>query len=49
MRYWSTSYLLGYLMAQTLIMRAVPNPLTFIAIVIRITILRVRMFLGILN
>ncbi|MEM0296486.1 MAG: hypothetical protein QXS42_04815 [Zestosphaera sp.] len=39
MKYWSSSYLLGYLMAQALIMRVMPDLLSLIAIVLGVMIL----------
>ncbi|MEM0050876.1 MAG: hypothetical protein QXW39_10155 [Candidatus Bathyarchaeia archaeon] len=39
MKYWSSSYLLGYLMAQALIMRVMPDLLSLIAIVLEAVIL----------
>ena len=39
MKYWSSSYLLGYLMGQALIMRVMPDAFSLIAIILGTMIL----------
>ncbi|MEM4717604.1 MAG: hypothetical protein QXE81_02455 [Desulfurococcaceae archaeon] len=42
MKYWSSSYLLGYLMGQALIVQVMPDAFSLIAIVLGTMILLIR-------
>lgn len=43
MKYWSTSYLAGYLLAQIAIVQAIPDPTSILAILAGLTIMVYRL------